>query len=206
VIAGAFFAGRAAGRFTPVTDTPNPPRIPPIDPDTELPGLPPGQPGLRDGRPLNIFLTLGHHPGLLQAFTRFGNVLLNRGTLPARERELVILRVGWRAGSPYEFGQHTLLGRAAGVTDDEIRRLTRPGLDGWPDGDAALLAMVDELCADDRVGDATWAALTGRWSDAEILELLVLAGYYRLVSGLLNSTGVQLEPGTPGWPREGGTP
>jgi alkylhydroperoxidase family enzyme len=186
-----------------VTDTPNPPRIPPIDPDTELPGMPPGPGG---GHPLNIFLTLGHHPSLLQAFTRFGNVLLNRGTLPARERELVILRVGWRGGSPYEFGQHTLLGRVAGVTDDEIRRLTDPGLAGWPDGDAALLAMVDELCADDRVGDATWAALAARWSAAEILELLVLAGYYRLVCGLLNSTGVQLEAGTPGWPGAGATP
>jgi 4-carboxymuconolactone decarboxylase len=189
-----------------VTDTPNPPRILPIDPDPDLPGLPPGRPDHNDGRPLNIFLTLGHHPSLLQAFTRFGNVLLNRGTLPARERELVILRVGWRGGSPYEFGQHTLLGRAAGVTDDEIRRLTEPGVTGWPDGDAALLAMVDELCADDRVGDATWAALAARWSEAEILELLVLAGYYRLVCGLLNSTGVQLEPGTPGWPRDGAAP
>jgi alkylhydroperoxidase family enzyme len=193
-----------------MTDTPTdpegPPRISPIAPDTRLPGLPPGRPGHNDGRPLNVFLTLGHHPSLLQAFTRFGNVLLNHGSLPDRERELVILRVGWRGRSPYEFGQHTLLGRAAGVDDDEIRRLTEPGLDGWPDADAALLAMVDELCADDRVGDATWAALAERWSEAELLELLVLAGYYRLVCGLLNSAGVRLEPDTPGWPAaEGGS-
>jgi alkylhydroperoxidase family enzyme len=175
-----------------------------VAPDTELPGLPEGRPDHNGGRPLNIFLTLGHHPALLQAFTRFGNVLLNRGLLPARERELVILRVGRRGGSPYEFGQHTLLGRAAGLTDDEIRRVAADGRDGWDDGDAALLAMADELCDDDRVGDDTWAALAERWSEAELLELLVLAGYYRLVCGLLNSTGVQLEPGTPGWPAEAG--
>jgi alkylhydroperoxidase family enzyme len=168
--------------------------------------MPPGRPGHNDGRPLNIFRTLGHHPDLLRAFTRFGNVLLNHGTLPARSRELVVLRVGWRGGSPYEFGQHTLIGRAVGVTDDEVRRLAAPGYDGWSDDDATLLRLADELCADDRVGDATWAALAARWSRAELLELLVLAGYYRLVCGLLNSTGVQLEPGTPGWPRPAATP
>jgi 4-carboxymuconolactone decarboxylase len=185
-----------------VSDVPNTPRIQPLGPDLQLPGLPPGRPGHNDGRPLNIFLTLGHHPSLLQAFTRFGNVLLSRGELPARERELVILRTGWRGGSRYEFGQHTLLGTAAGVTADELRRLTEPDVDGWPHGDALLLRMVDELCADDRVGDETWAGLAATWTDAQLLELLVLAGFYRLVCGLLNSTGVQPEPDTPGWPAE----
>jgi 4-carboxymuconolactone decarboxylase len=183
-----------------VSDTPNTPRISPIDPDTELPGMPPGRPGHNDGRPLNIFLTLGHHPALLQAFTRFGNALLNRGELPARERELVILRVGRRGRSPYEFGQHTLLGAMAGLTAAEIARVAEPDLAGWPAADALLLRMVDELCDDDRVGDATWAGLAATWTTAQLLELLVLAGFYRLVCGLLNSAGVQLEPGTPGWP------
>jgi hypothetical protein len=60
--------------------------------------------------------------------------------------------------------------------------------------------MVDELCSDDFVGDETWQALSSRWSEEQLLELLVLAGYYRLVSGLLNSAGVALEVRTPGWP------
>jgi 4-carboxymuconolactone decarboxylase len=71
---------------------------------------------------------------------------------------------------------------------------------GWsaPDGD--LVSMVDELCATNSVTDATWSALAARWSEPELLELVVVAGFYRLVSGFLNSVGVQREPGTAGWP------
>jgi acyl-CoA reductase-like NAD-dependent aldehyde dehydrogenase len=65
---------------------------------------------------------------------------------------------------------------------------------------AALIAMADELAADDCVTDATWAVLAARWGAAELVELLVVAGFYRLVSGFLNSAGVQLDPGVPGFP------
>ena len=153
------------------------------------------------GRPLNIFLTLAKNEPLFAAFSKLGGHLLGRqSSIPRRERELVILRVGWRSGSDYEFGQHTLIGRQVGVTDDEIERLVRPGLDGWADDDAALLTMADELCADNAVSDETWAKLAGRWSEQQLLELLVLAGFYRLVSGFLRSVRVQREPGTPGFP------
>ena len=111
-----------------------------------------------------------------------------------------ILRVGFRAGSEYEFGQHTRLGRDAGLDDDEIARLAGSGSTQWSDEDRALVDMADELCADDVVSGPTWERLAARWNDEQLLELLVLAGYYRLVSGLLNSTGVALEPDTPGWP------
>ena len=153
-----------------------------------------------DGRPLNIFLTLAKNPSLFDVFTRFGSHLLFKGELPAREREIVILRVGWRSQSEYEFGQHTVIGKQAGLTDDEVTRLARPATDGWNDDDAALLRMVDELCSDNVVGDDTWRALSKTWSEPQLLELLMLAGYYRLVSGVLNSAGVSLEPSTPGWP------
>jgi 4-carboxymuconolactone decarboxylase len=156
------------------------------------------------GRPLNIFLTLAKNPGLYDAFTKLGTHLLFNGGVPAREREIVILRVGWRSQSEYEFGQHTVIGEAAGLTGEEIGRLARQGLDGWSDDDAALIRMADELCADDVVSDDTWQALNQRWKEPELLELLMLAGFYRLVSGLLNSAGVALEPTTPGWPGEAG--
>jgi len=120
--------------------------------------------------------------------------------LPGRAREIIILRVGYQAGSEYEFGQHTRLGREAGLTDEEIAALADAGTGRWADDEAALVSLVDELCADDQVSEPTWKRLSERWSDAELLELLVLAGFYRLVSGVLNSVGVALEPGTPGWP------
>jgi alkylhydroperoxidase family enzyme len=151
--------------------------------------------------PLNIFLTLAKNEGLFTSFMKLGNYLLGRHfSVARREREIVILRVGWRSGSDYEFGQHTVIGKRVGLTDDEILRLATESLDGWSDDDAALVAMADELCADNVVGDETWARLTLRWSEQQLLDLVVLAGFYRLVSGFLRTVGVQREPQTPGWP------
>ena len=174
-------------------------RIAPVAPDDPTAVKYGGVPG-RDGPPLNIFRTLAHEPDLFRAFTRLGGYLLREGRIPARERELVILRVGWRSGSEYEFGQHTVIGRAVGVTSDEVARLATDSVDGWSDDDAALLRLADELCTDNVVSDATWRTLAARWDAGQLLELLVLAGYYRLVSGMLSSAGVALEATTPGWP------
>ena len=176
------------------TDIPAEPRIAPLAGDVE--GL----------APLNIFRTLAKHPKLLDRFGRFGGYLLYRGLLPARERELVILRVGWQSGSVYEFGQHTVMGQEAGVTLEEVERLARAETSDWPEADRDLLVFADELCATTSVSDATWGRLAARWSEPELLELLVVAGFYRLVSGLLNGAGVQLEDGTPGWPAGAETP
>lgn len=156
-----------------------------------------------DGSVLNIFGVLGHHPKLLKRFNLLGGFILNKGLIPEREREIVILRVGWNARAQYEFGQHTVIGRRCGLTDDEIVALTHPPDEGqWSVDDRALIALCDDLHADDCVGDQTWASLADRWSDAEIIELLVTAGFYRLVSGFLNSTGVELDDGVPGFPAE----
>jgi 4-carboxymuconolactone decarboxylase len=154
-----------------------------------------------DGTPLNIFGVLGRHPKLLKRFNLLGGFLLNKGMIPPREREIVILRVGWNAQARYEFGQHTIIGRRSGLTDEEIVALTRePSTHEWSDGDRALIALADDLTADDCVTDATWEQLARRWDDAELVELLVLAGFYRLVSGFLNSAGVELDDGVPGFP------
>jgi 4-carboxymuconolactone decarboxylase len=156
---------------------------------------------VKDGAALNIFRTLGHHPGLLKRFNVLGGAFLARGLLPAREREIVILRVGWNCRSVYEFGQHTVIGRDAGLREAEIAALTTVRAPGpWSDDDEALIALADELCADDCVSDATFAALRPRWNDAELVELVALAGFYRMVSGILNSLGVEAEAGLPGWP------
>ncbi len=153
------------------------------------------------GRPLNIFGVLGRHPKLLKRFNLLGGFLLNKGILPEREREIVILRVGWNARSRYEFGQHTLIGERCGLTAAEIEALTRdPATVEWSADDRALIDLADDLHADDCVTDATWAALARRWSEPELVELLVLAGFYRMVSGFLNSAGVELDDGVPGLP------
>ena len=161
-----------------------------------------------DAPTLNIFATLARNPPLLDHFGRFFTYLLKQGSLPGRERELVILRVGWRAGSEYEFGQHTIEGLREGLTPDEVEAVTGEAVspDRWSDDDRALLSMADELCRHDEVSEATWDALTRRWDEAQLLELIVLAGGYRMVCGLLNTVGIQREPGIPGWPSSTGTP
>ncbi|MDY7103286.1 MAG: carboxymuconolactone decarboxylase family protein [Actinomycetota bacterium] len=163
--------------------------------EREIAGAAPG------AEPLNIMATLAHNEQVFKRFNRFAGGLLYRGVLPEREREIVILRVGWNCRAVYEFGQHTLIGRRAGLTDDEIRRLCLPLADsGFVGDDADLVAMADELCSDDCVGDETWARLEKRWDPAALVELVVVAGNYRLVSGFLNTMGVELDDGVPGWP------
>ena len=176
------------------TPTETAPRIEPLSPDAAVSLL-------GETRPLNIFLTLAKNEDLFTSFLSLGSYLLSRkGAIPRREREIVILRIGWRSGSDYEFGQHTLIGLHVGLTVEEIGRLATDGVDGWAAPDAALVAMCDDLCRDNVVSDGTWGRLAERWSEPQLLELLVLAGFYRLVSGFLRSVGVQREPGTPGFP------
>lgn len=173
------------------------PRLEPLDPavlDEETQKyVPPGA--------LNIFRTLAHHPKLMKRWLVFGSHVLAKSTLPARERELAILRVGWRCQAEYEFGQHTVIGRNEGVTDGEIVALTRPLADhAWSDADRTLLTAVDELHDDQCITDATWAALTETWSDEQVIDLVFAVGQYTLVSMALNSLGVQLDDGIPGFP------
>ena len=155
------------------------------------------------GRPLNIFATLAHHPRLLNRFNVLGGLFLGRGLLPARERELVILRTGWRTRCEYEFGQHVLLGRRAGLGDDEIRRVAIEDAD-WPPDDALLIRLSDEIHMTRDVSDELWEALSGRWDHPALLELVALAGFYGMVAGLLNAARVRRDPGVPGWPGASG--
>lgn len=178
------------------------PRIPPVEDwqDTHAAAVLAKVPS-RGGEPLNIFRVIATHPPLLRRWAAMGTVFVRESQLPPREREIVVLRTGWNCGSEYEFGQHTVIGRDVGLTDDEIRSLTlAPPHAGWSAGDADLIAMVDEICASDDVCDATWNRLRERWNDAELIELVMLVGYYRLVSVVLNVARVPLDPGTPHWP------
>ena len=177
------------------------PRIPPLpregrDPRTEELLEPLRRP---DGTELNIFATLAHHPKLLKRWSAFGGVLLYGGSLPARERELLILRAGYLCRAHYEWGQHVAIGRAAGLTDDEIARVPAGAdAEGWSAEDAALLRAADELHRDSRIGDATWAALAERWDEPQLIEICMVVGQYHLVAFTLNSLGV--EPESPDFP------
>jgi alkylhydroperoxidase family enzyme len=159
--------------------------------------------GLRaGGRVLNIFATLAHHPKLLKRWLVFGNHVLGKSRLAPRDRELLILRIGWLCRSEYEWGQHVVISRAIGISDEEIRRVAEgPDAPGWDPFEATLLRAVDELHADARIGDATWKALGERYDVQQRIDLVFTVGQYNLVSMALNSLGVPLDPGVAGFPR-----
>jgi alkylhydroperoxidase family enzyme len=147
----------------------------------------------------NIFTTLVRHPGLFRKWLPFAGKLL-AGKLPARDRELLILRTGWRCQAEYEWGQHTLIGLGAGLSDEEIQRIKAgPDAPGWDPFDATLLRAADELHDDGSISDATWAALAARYDERQLIEAAMVVGHYHLVSFVLNSLGVQREPGVPGF-------
>jgi len=148
----------------------------------------------RRDHPLNIFTTLERHAPLLKRWLVFGNHVLFGSTFPARERELVILRVGALCKSEYEFAQHTRIGKMCGLTDEEIDGLKR-GIDAhaWTACERTLLTATDELHADQMIGDATWTALRGDWTEEQVLDFLFTVGQYTLVSMVLNTLGVQVE-------------
>jgi 4-carboxymuconolactone decarboxylase len=145
--------------------------------------------------PLNVFRTLLNHPQLLKRFNALGGLLMTRGDLDPRFREIAILRVAERAGSTYEFAQHTPLAMKYGLSDDEIESLRSGGIGGRFTGfETDLVAAVDELLETSDVSDPVWAALEAELSVPEILELLVLVGFYRMLAGVLNAARVELEP------------
>ena len=154
------------------------------------------------GPVLRIFRTLARHPSLMKRWLVFGNHVLGKSTLPARERELVILRVGWLCQAGYEWGQHVLIGRTAGLSDEEIERIALgPEEDGWSAEDRWLLRATDELHGDAFISDATWQALAETFSVQQLMDLIFTVGQYNLVSMALNSLGVQPEEGLPRLPQ-----
>jgi len=150
---------------------------------------------------VNVTATMAHNRTMSRAIGKFAQTVLFEGELPRRQVELAVLRMGWNCEAVYEFGQHTLFGRDAGLTDAEIYATTRPLSEGsWSPADRVILQLVDDLYTDDCVTDATWQEATTHFSDPDIIHLIAAAGCYRTVSGFLNSAGVQLDEGVPGWP------
>jgi len=143
-------------------------------------------------RPMNVFATLAHHPQLLKRFNALGGIFLRHGTLPARERELVILRVAARTGSEYEYAQHQVIGARAGLSGEEIDAVRGP-LGHWGGDDVELLAFTDQMIDSDGAAAPGWDALAGRFATDQMIELVFLIGFYRMLAGFLVVVGVELE-------------
>lgn len=150
-----------------------------------------------DGEPLGFFRLMAHTPRVLTAMARLGGTVA-RSIGDDRLREIVVLRTVWRADCDYELGAHRHSAAGAGLSAAEIDALTSadPMADDVAEDVRVLAAMVDELHAAAEVSPATWAAVLATWPAATCLDLVVLAGFYRLISGLANSTGLPPDAST----------
>lgn len=146
--------------------------------------------------PPAVFLTLGRHRRLFWGWLHFAGTMMPGGRLARRETELVILRVATLCGSEYELTQHRPLARRAGLDAAQVERVAEgPSAPGWTDAERLLLEVVDELHATEDLSDATWARLRAARDERECLELVMLAGHYRMLATTL--TVLRVPPDRP---------
>lgn len=184
-----------------VADRPDPPRIaplePPYDPRTAemlARWMPPNAPF----EPLALFRTLAVHPELMSRMRPLGSGILNHGRVAPREREIVLHRTCARAGAEYEWGVHAVaFADAVGLTADQLAA-TAAGADAagaacWSPADALLVRLADELHDTNTVSDPLWVQLTTLYTDDQLLELIVTAGWYRMLAYVINAARIPLE-------------
>jgi 4-carboxymuconolactone decarboxylase len=177
------------------------PRLPPLaagEWDDVLTRVVENSPGGTD-EPMHIFTTLGRaDPELFRRWLGFGGALLD-GTLPGRLRELVIVRTAARFDGRYEWAQHLALAEVQGVTPAELAALSNGEAGSlealaWSPLERAALRAVDETADDGAVSDATWDVLEDLLRESELIELLMLIGHYLMLTTVLRSLRLRLEP------------
>lgn len=167
------------------------PLTPPFPPEAQAAFdaiMPPGVP------PLALFTTLARAPRVYEKFRNGG--LLDRGAISMRERELMIDRTCARTGNAYEWGVHVALFAArVGLDAAELQALALQGWDWplWSPADAAIIRLADELHDTAAISDAAWVGLRSHYDEAQILELIALAGFYRTVAYYCNGLELPLE-------------
>lgn len=151
----------------------------------------------------NVFKTMARHPDLTQAWWPFSTYILQGNSLSPRDREILVLRIGWLCNSAYEWAQHVRMGKGLGLSDDDIRRISEgPAAEGLVEHERLLLRAVDELRGDAMISDATWQGLSKTYSPKQMMDVVYTVGQYNMVSMALNSFGVQLDDDLEGFAKE----
>jgi len=182
------------------------PLQPPYEPDTAAmlaKWMPPGA----AIEPLALFRTLAVHNDLFARMLPLGAGLLGHPRLEPRDREILILRTCARAGAEYEWGVHAeAFGRPLDLTDQQIAATAIGSADdpAWPASDACLVAAADVLYDTGTLPDRLWDVLAARLRDDQLIELVIVVGWYRLLSSVINTIGIELEPWAARFPRTGG--
>ncbi len=163
-----------------------------------------GLEGRAPARPLPILTVIARHPTLLGPFLEFSATLATRGVLSRRHSELLALRAAWNCRSAFEWGHHVHYARAAGISEDEVARVAQRKIAAdWTQSERMLLAAADELHANQRISDATWAALAPGFDEAQRIEIPFIVGQYTMLSMVAESLGVPVEAELPKLPETG---
>ena len=142
----------------------------------------------------NLLGTLARYPALTTSFLTFNSHLLRGTSLSTRQRELLVLRVAAHRGSGYEWAQHVLLARKAGLTDIEITRIADdPGAEQFAPLERSMLAAVDELLADGTIAEQTWTTLAAELDEQQLMDLVFTVGAYSMLAMALRSFGIEPE-------------
>jgi len=168
-------------------------RLPYVDPEAMKPAVR----EVYDRLPvkINIFRMMPHAETCYRPLLSLGTAVLFRQDLDARLRELAILRVANLSRAGYEWAQHVPIAKSVAATDEQIAALERGDAEAscFSDDDKLVLRFATELVRDVRVSDETFARAKSRFSDREIVELILAVGYYMMIARLLETTGVDLE-------------
>ena len=158
---------------------------------------------------LAVFQITLHNPNVAAALNGMLHHLLWKGTLDARLRELVIMRLGWATGSVYEWTQHWRVATQLGVDADDLLAVRDwRSSERFGSTERAVLAATDETMETGTISDGTWAACAEALGGdpALLVELVAAIGNWRLFSALLRSLEVPLEDGVAPWPPDGVAP
>jgi len=156
------------------------------------------------GPALRLFRLWGRHLPMAEALRGVGRYVLARGTLAPRDRELLILRTCARCDAEYEWGVHAVFFPSRVGLDAAQVAATRIGAAGDPafaPRDRLLLRLADELHDSATASDALWSALAAEWDDVQRLEMLLVCGFYHLISFTANATRLAGEPFGAKFPR-----
>jgi 4-carboxymuconolactone decarboxylase len=156
-----------------------------------------GEPGAYDnGSATNMVMVLAHHPALATAYFTFGKHLLVTSTLPARDRELIVLRVSCLLRSAYEWHYHVGYALNLGMGLDEIAAIEHgSAAAGWAERDAAVLRAVEELHAQSRLSDACRTVLARHFDPRQIIDLVFTIGNYVMLSWAIAALDIEIEDG-----------
>ena len=154
------------------------------------------QPFVTGGRVFNVFGTLIHHPDLFRRWLVFANHVLGKSTIEVREREILILRTAKLVSAEYEWGQHVVIAREAGINDDEIRAIGSNG-DGLGELEKLLCDAADELVRDQMLSAEVWRKLAEHFDTRQVMDVVFTVGQYTMLAMALNTFGVQLDEGLP---------